>query len=389
MRRLVPMTRRRFLVTVAATVSAAFVAIGYQRRDSNVEANVEQVATGGGRPMRSVLYAIEGNDKPVADPVAEELADQWDIIICQKYQFKDQVRDLLDRHPKLAVASYFNATHTQKGPPYHPNNYYVRDENDVPVRSKAFPTNFLMNPRSGWLDFVISQIPSLVSDGYNAIYMDELGVGPIRTEGTTSQAVLPGTNYPWTEAAWQPEMTNLLAAVENATSVLVYANGLGNGVRYFAPDGAGTQYLLQHADRVLGESFLRGANMPGEPGKLFKASDVSWRRDIDMVMDAGPKGMFCSKIWSYPDDPEIQDRVERWATGSFLLGAYPKSGWFFSTEKAVTISEWRPMYDKMKRLGVPVSDATFTPSTGHRNFMNGFVEVDNDATDATISVVAP
>lgn len=372
------MTRRKFIVAGTASGVAAYVAISRRRRTSEVEAGT------GGKPMRTVLYAIEGNDKAVSDAAADDLARKWDIIICQKYQFGNQVTRMLSLNATLVMASYFNATHSQDDG--HPEAWYVHDAQGRRIQSKAFPSNNLMNPRSAWVEFVINALPSLVASGYNAVYMDEMGVGPIRTDGTTSQAVLPGTNDPWTEALWEPDMNTMLGTIATATEELVYANGLGNGIRYFAPDGAATEGLLLSADRVLGESFLRGSKMPTEPTTLFKATDTSWKRDIQMVIDAGPRGMFCCKIWSYPNDPATQDQVERWATGSFLLGCYPKSGWFFSSEKAATLPEWRPMYDTMKKIGVPLNAATFTGSTGHRDFMNGYVDVDNAHTDAKIVV---
>lgn len=341
--------------------------------------------------MRTVAYEIESDDVKLADATAESRAKKYDIIICQEKQYRDQVSGLLAAHPNLVIASYFNATHSQKPPGTlgaHPDSWYVWDKYGVPVRSKAFTGNYLMNPRSGWKQYVVDQIAPLTAAGYNAVYLDELGIGPVRTDGTTSQAVLPGTNNPWTEALWEPDMNTLLAAAKAGTSKLVYANGLGNGARYFATGGAGTSGLLSAGDRVLGESFLRGANMPTEPNTLFKATDVNWRRDIDMVVDAGPKGMFCCKCWSYPKGSATNDRVERWASGSFLLGCYPKSGWFYSPVKASTVPAWRPMYDTMKALGAPTADATYDGSKGHREFMHGYVDVDNGATDATITVTS-
>lgn len=337
--------------------------------------------------MKPVAYEIEGADKTLSDVTAEERASKFAIFVCQEYQYRSQVKGLIERHPGVVFASYMNATHTKKAPPYYPEDWYVYDKSGTPVRSLAFLDNFLTNPRSDWLEFVVSQVGPLTNAGYNAIYLDELGLGPIRTEGTTSQACLPGTDQPWTEPLWTPETVKIAQAVQGDTDKLVYANGLGNSIRYFYPNTSTTKPLLGPCDKVLGESFLRGAKMKGEPAKLFKVTDTNWKREIAMVKDAGPKGMFCTKIWSYPQDIGLVARVERWATGSFLLGAWSESGWFFSGPSKATIAPiYRGMYDRVKRLGNATGDATYTGSTGRRNFQHGYVFVDNAATDGRIVV---
>lgn len=379
-------TRRKLLIG-AGIATAGITAELFLRKRSLVQPEADLL----GEAMKTMAYDIEGNDKPLTDTVARArfAKGKFDIGISLKAMYQNIVGELIAANPALVMAVYTNGTHSKKAPPYFPLDWYIYDINGVPVRSKAFPDNHLMNPRSSWVGFKMDEAKALLDSDYNAIYVDELGVGPVYLEGVTSAPVISGSRTPYTWDEWMKDCIYLAKSYQTVTAKPVYANGLGNGARFFeypvgdvkTSNGGNTRPLLDVCDRTLGESFLRGATQPPSYYPTVK----NWNRDVDMVAAAGAKSMFCCKVWS-STDAAVVARIHRWSLGSFLLGANPDTAWYFTGKNAKeltpSVTPWSATWDRAKQLGNPVSPRDNT----HRDFVNGYVDVNNTTHDAQIVV---
>jgi hypothetical protein len=371
----VRITRRRLLG--AGIAGATTVALAPRLR----RIFGDSAESGGTSPVSGIGlldYRIEGSDKPLA--IAEELTryapGRFDVVVAQTSSLKLNWPKVKAANANLWWAVYSNGTHTNHPPPYFSHDWYVWDSQNHAVTSKQFPGNYLMDPRSGWKGYRENFCAKLLTDsGANALYVDELGVGPIYEGGVSGSPIDPRTGTTWTWADWMISMNALLDGYRaKLPGTKLYCNGLGNGNRYFT---APTSTLLDHCDGALAESFLRGASQPA----TFYPTASSYDREIRMIEDAGPAAWACTKIW-VTTSTTTNDRVLRWALGTFLLGAAPGALWYSTAVRAQTVTPWRSEWTTAKELGAPLG-----PRVGNqRLFEHGSVTVNTATHDAAITL---
>lgn len=353
-------------------------------------------------------YAIEGDDNKSGWLTQAIALDRYrpgrfEIVVAQQNMLKPFWPAIHDANPDIEWAAYTNGTH-YSGPIAFPADWYVKGSTGLRVRSKAFPTNYLMNPLStslyqgyaGWNAYKLAQSKALLaSSGASALYIDELGVGPIFVDGITDgPAIDPRTKQPWTWAAWMVQM-NMVLDTYLTIPVPIYANGLGNGGRFFEPplgtdaakNGGNTAPLLQHSEGMLMESFLRGAKMPNEsattspwypsvaPNRLSGVSPYD--RELRAVEQSGSNAWFCTKVWT---GSAQTNSVLNWALATFLLGYKPGQLWYSTGKRASTVTPWRAEWTSAKLLGAPLG-----PRIGYtRAFEGGTVAVNPSAHTGSI-----
>lgn len=325
-------------------------------------------------------YVIEGNDAAMSLSVALDryTTGKFDMAVALANTLKGVYSQVKAKNPSFVWAVYLNGTHSQQLD--HPADWYLYDKYGNMVVPKDFPKNRLMDPRSGWKDYNVQHGLSLLNGtGANALYIDELGIGPIRVDGLSGAPINPATGLAWTNAEWMPQMDNILMAFNAATPRYIYCNGLGNGVRYFDP-AAPTSTLLSYCDYSLAESFMRGAKNPA----TYYPSLSTWTKEVQMVEDAGANLMACSKIW-VTIDSTTRSRIHRYCLGTFMLGFQPGAMWYFTGQRATTVTPWNALWDKVRSLGAPTA-----PRGGYyRTFQNGSVTVDPVAHDAVFTLLVP
>lgn len=339
-----------------------------------------------------LAYDIEGG-RIRTELEAVTRARQFKTIVAQKAMYKQYAAAMLAAHASLRLLVYQNGTHTNNPPgskDYLPLDWYVRDKDGTPIRAGGdWPGNYAMSPISGWGDFCVLLAQNLVSDsGFNGVYVDEMGTGPITNTSNAPLGVVtaidPRTGLVWDLDTWVEDMCNLLARIRSALpDDYTYCNGLGNGARFFASKG-GTAPLLDACDGAVCEQWIRS---PGQlindwGGGSVTAQRIRLDRDLAMCEEAGAKFLGITKTWT----PGTEDQKERWhrySMGAYLLAMANGADYYFTPQRAVDYpTPYSPLAAKAKQLGKTVG-----PRTDFRRvFEHGSVILDPVGHDALITV---
>lgn len=149
---------------------------------------------------------------------------------------------------------------------------------------------------------------------------------------------------------------------------LVVPNGVQWGREYSDPNGP-TKQLTWGTDGGMVELFVR----PPFVGLDQYRSVTDWKRDVDMLVDAGADGrtlLVVTKAWASGTQAQ-KDRWHRYALGTFLLGTNGRSYFLFLYDKntARASSYW------VVDLGSPGGSYAYLQGVYQRTFAKGKVLV--------------
>ena len=265
---------------------------------------------------------------PMDKEKAVNTARQQDVIVGTKATFRPFVDDMKAVNPDLVVLVYMNGTEAQRDEgDLYPEEFYSHDASGSRVRSKEFG-NYLMDPsHPGWIQHVADECKSFIALGdYDGCMIDVLGSAPLHPGYSGTTPINRSTGQPWTVAQWLNATGRLATAAKAAVgSKLVYANGLQEGDEYFHPE-APSEGIMGNADGGMVELFLRAPRA----GLNQYESEERWKKDVDMLVDAGSGGkglLVVTKVWI--DAPNAaKDSWHKYSLASFLLGAKP--GMYFT-----------------------------------------------------------
>lgn len=339
--------------------------------------------------MKLLAYDIEGNDKPLGRVAAVARAKQFDFIVAQREMYgpsgtyTGDGNAMIAANPTLKLCMYLNGVHMNQDAVDRykfPADWYVRSSSGAPVKgSGEWAGLYLMNPLTPYLDWLVNFTRTkFAGSQFNALYVDELGVGPISSVSSTP--IDPRTNQPFTWKTWMDVVVMLEQRFKSEFSVPIYVNGLGNGVRFFDTSYATrgetvpgpTSALLPWCSGALAESFIRGAKTTKPDGSDYWPTNTALDREIHMLEIGAAPVWACSKIWLTKTDAFLE-QVHKYCLAAFMLGADPSATWYFTKKRATTVTPLHPLWTTAKSLGAPLG-----PRSGYtRAYEHGHVSLDN------------
>jgi hypothetical protein len=319
-----------------------------------------------GRGIGILGYDIEGPFDYVPDSSeALRRATRFDAIVAAASMYATNAAAMVDANPRLKLGCYINATHTPTDS--FPEDWYCHTSTGQRTRDAGvWAANYLMNPLSGWVDRMIEILQGrLERSGYNAAYIDGAGIGALNV--STTPAIDPRTNAPWTESAWATDMVALTRRVRETLSVDVWTNGVGDADRYFDQGSAG---LVPVSDRGFTEQYTRHAAWPIDRFPTL----TDWQRTGAMTSQIGPKYAALTKVWVSATQ-SAKDRWHRYALTTFLLSARPGGLYYFTYQRASTVTPFHAYWRTARLLGAPLTSTYSTLSNGlaTRSFEGGRV----------------
>ena len=282
---------------------------------------------------------------------AVKLAKNHDVIVGTKATYKPFVDEMKAANPDLTILVYMNGTEAQKDEgSLYPDEWYSKDKQGQKVRSKEFG-NYLMDPsHTGWFQHVGQECKDFIAFGnYDGCMIDVLGTNPLHASYSNQKPINRATGREWTNAEWLRATAALAASAKRAVAPkLVYANGVQEGGEYYNPDAPSKQ-IMAGADGGMIELFLR----PPRTGANNYKTEERWKKDVDMLVDAGSNGkglLVVSKVWV--DAPKgTKDSWHKYALASYYLGHSP--GMYFSF-----------LYDRDTQSEHPWWEVDLGPATG-------------------------
>ena len=297
-------------------------------------------------------------------------ADDFDVIMALPIAYADHVAAMRRVNPSLQILAYVNGGYSVNDDgSRHPRHWYARDREGGKITSVRFG-NYLMDPtRPGWIDDVVARCRSALGrSDYDGCFLDSLGAAALQRSYVTGLPVSRFTGEVWRSEPYLEATSRLARQVKRRIAPRpVVANGVGSGQAYLDGPGAGT--LPDAVDGAMVELFVR------EPrADLAKYRSVTdWRKDVDMLVDAGRTGrvLLCiTKAWA-PGAQDQKDRLHRFAFGTFLLGTNGRS--FFSFLSGRNVSRRSPLWELP--LGSPEEPYAIEGGLFRRRFTGGWVIV--------------
>lgn len=337
--------------------------------------------------QNSILVWAAENEAPthkLTKAQAVEDAKLFDLITATKNAYSGYVAAMKQANGDVILLTYLNAAFAQKSQgSVFPESWYSRDKYGRKIQSKAYG-NYLMDPsHAGWIDNRVKLCVDLLkSTGYDGCALDMMGPAPLLTSYVTSLPINPKTGKVWTKSEWMAATSNIARQVKKAVSpALVFGNGLGYGPRYF---DSGAKVLLNGIDGGVAEIFVRTA---GQGINQYR-SESSWKKDVDMLVDAGSRGksvLTLTKVWV--SGTTAQKNVwHKYAYASFLLGTNGTSYFTFSYGKDTDPTKGHSWWEI--EIGQPLEHYATTGGLYHRAFSGGFVVVNPTGTTRSMKLGA-
>jgi hypothetical protein len=269
------------------------------------------------------------------------------------------------------------------------------------------PANEVINPASGnclmdptnasWIANRVTMCETEAkAAGYDGCYLDDLGLGPLKTSYLNALPYDTKTHATWTPPNWLAATASLAAGVHakastlKPTKLLVYGNGLTDGPSWFNSKTS-TIMTVGKLDGGIAEGWIRQAPAPG--GTFPTAAN--WLLNVNMigaVEKLGKPLLTLTKCWgpTSPPAPCSAAQDTQWlqyTLSSFLLGTGGKSQFFFSPSQSTLRTSTFPLYGTA--LGAP-SGAMVKGSTGYytRKFATGLVAVNPGTATVTVTSAA-
>lgn len=323
------------------------------------------------------------DDQVMTKAQAVAIADRVDLVTATKRTFVPYMADMKAANPDLRVLVYLNAAFVASGSAY-PEHWYAHDAQGQRVRSTKWG-NFLMDlSRSKWASEVAALCQQTLADtGYDGCYLDMLGTAPLNPGYTTSLPIDPRTGKVWTDKAYMTATAKIAETVRSVSGRYTAGNGLGPGARYFATDGSSSAPLLDSLDAGHSEVWLRNAT---DSADKFK-NEVSWKRDVDMLVDAGAAGetvLAMTKLWSEATSEQV-DRWHRYAVASFLLGTDGRARFTFTDDRSMASAASSHPYDQVD-VGTPEGAFAKVDGVYRRSFTKGLALVNPTTSTVTVAL---
>lgn len=379
-------SRRLLTSALAVPLTVAGLLVGLPTGDAGAAGDFVL----NGQIHRRWVATQGASDKTVTRDQALTIARRFEVVVAAARTFPAHLSAMRNANPRLAVLVYLNGAFTSDTRSY-PEAYYAHDANGERIFSRKWKKWMMDVSNPDWAAEVAQECKAdLELSGYDGCYVDMLGTAPLTDGYVSKPPINPATGRVWTKDEYVAATTAIGAKVERAnSSYIVVGNGLANGKRYFAKDGA-TAPLLNGLDGANAEGWIRGAN---QAINQFRR-EVDWKKDVDMLVHAGSRGksvLAMTKVWVSATQAQI-DRWHKYALASFLLGNDGNSFFSFyadrdrqSIEEASTPHRWDGV-----DVGTPSGAYRRLPNGAYRrDFSEGVALVNPTASNVTVELSRP
>ncbi|VGO20826.1 putative glycoside hydrolase [Pontiella sulfatireligans] len=259
------------------------------------------------------------------------------------------------------------------------------------IKARNFENWVVVPDNPHWIDYVVQFAKNQFDLGYDGIFTDSMGTGPVGGNYLHSKPINPNTGQEYTKTEWMMAESKMAQAIRQVIpeDMMLTMNGLARGTRYWAePVESSPRVLLAHYDGAMSEQIWR------EPKSELTSwpSLELWMSEIEMIKDVekrGLMGFWWTKCWSNGntsnDEPNADVLVPQWrrfALGSYLLAAGPNSYFNFDTKKKdqpkSNAAEYYVEYDAPLGVAIGSMDQFGGTKVYYRRFENGFVVVNPD-----------
>jgi hypothetical protein len=356
--------RRTFLKgTAVAAAACLFPGVGRERAGAAVRSGIGILG-----------YDIEGPfDFVPTRKAALWRASHFDALVAPQGMYSAHIAEMYDLNPELEVGCYNNVMHTFDA--RHPEDWYLHTADGTRVKDGGdWTMNYLMNPLSGWIDHMISVLQDrLDRSGYNAVYIDGAGLGALGV--STAPPIDPRTHAEWTSTDWVTDMIEVTRRIRTAVSAPLWTNGIGDAKRYY---DLGSSRMVPGSDRGFTEQYTRHSTWRIDQ----QLTPKEWTRTVSMTQEIGSKYAGITKVW-VEAAPEEKDRWHRYALTTLLMGAAPRALYYFTAQRAQTVTPFHPYWRIARSLGAP-ADPTYIVEAGGlaRRAFDGGMSLCNPTHDA-------
>jgi hypothetical protein len=182
--------------------------------------------------------------------------------------------------------------------------------------------------------------------GYDVGYIDGAGLGALGV--STGPPIDPRTGLQWTNDDWISDMIEVTHRIRASVSAPLWTNGVGDAKRYY---NLGSNRVVPEYDRGFTEQYTRHS-MWGVDQHLVP---LQWVRTQDMTREIGSKYAAITKVWVDASQEE-KDRWHRHALTTFLMSAAPGAMYYFTGERATTVTPFHPYWRLARSLGAPTAE---------------------------------
>lgn len=319
---------------------------------------------------------------------AVALARRHDLIAALPGALRPYVAAMRAANPALVLLAYTNgmlATPAQAAT--LPPDWFATDAAGRRIRSTAFG-NLLMDPRSaGWQEYSLQQCRDRVrTSGYDGCLVDMLTLGVFARGYLTALPVDRRTGQPVEVTRYRDELLALARRFAALDGVVVAGNTVTSARRYWSASGSSRPVALA-LESSLVEDFLRGgADAPDD-----FPDEAAWRREVEVLEDLhaqGTSALVTTKLW-VPASAALRDQVQRYAMGSYLLGAGPDARFAFTAARTPAGASGRDnTYALPEGLGVPTGAKRRAGRLYLRPYASGLVVVNPSDRPASLSLPA-
>jgi hypothetical protein len=266
-----------------------------------------------------------------------------------------------------------------------PSEVFAKDSAGSVIKARSWQNWIVVPDNPKWLEHIAAETRRLMDSDFDGLFVDSMGTAPVEGSYLLAKAINPNTGKLYGKADWLAAELKMMKAIKEAMprGKLLTLNGLGPGTRYWTePVEESPRVLLDDVDGAMSESIWRasGAKLEDWP------TPERWMLDARMIQDVdrhGRMGFWWTKCWTdgntsdtQPNAARLVPQWRRFALGSYLLAAGPKSYFNFDTRKDdMNAAESFPEYDVP--LGHAVGSMQQVGSTGvyARQFSGGMVLV--------------
>ncbi len=371
--------RARMVVVVMVTMLVATsVAFG------GVSSPASAVSPANSGYLRMAAVTNGGGDAEQSYTTAQAvaLAERFDLAVGLRWTFDSEIDAMRAANAGFRMFAYMNGAFSKpKDAGAMPDAWFLKDASGAKVTSVKWG-NFYMDPANqGWRDWVAQRCADWTSlSGFDGCMMDDLGSGNLTSGNLSASPIDPRTGELMTSSDWIGYTSELAQYVGDANpGILVSANGLNNGPRFFGK-GVDSKRLLESVDMAIAEGFLRN-----EYGSIDKfRNEADWQAEVDMLVEAGVMGksiLLQTKVWSSASSSDIE-HWRRYSYATLLLGTNGESYLNFSPEgpgKPPAVHAWESI-----DIGTPTEAYVKRDGVYQRRYTGGIAMV--NPTDSAVWV---
>ena len=264
----------------------------------------------------------------LSDAELREYASRYRALGCAKLSL-DQRNKLREYNPHIILISYLATVSASESKVLEHPEWAVRDREGNLVPALNSDQIYMLDPGNEALrNALVEKVGTIVNqNGFDGIMFDEAAI--VRDNFYDNfKGINPRTNQIYTiEEFKQEQLATLKKIRETYPDIIIVANSIGNGDKYFDHIDIAREFARQ-SDLLIAESYRGGLKKPLD----WYASEQSWLNNINMAYDLSNYGCALMAHVEIEADQVKDDRLKKafdlFHYASFLMGY--KTGAVFS-----------------------------------------------------------